>query len=376
MPSDIADTLFESYRPQPYCLKTNQPVQPRHHCSSDTFFVPNVYSPSVKLVGGEEEDMCLRARIPLSSRMPIAQGIRDGKMMYEYAAEVSYTLGDLHDLKSWEGSDKHFPQNFRGRIAERFLSLLLESFVYELAQQARSLNYRDAEGRVVREIRGNDEDRRPQPRGHILDHTAKVVARFNRRTTLDILMKTPEGSRHLLYLPGEVHVESTEIDGLGYLHLFGRKNEMGNYVVIGEIKSGETSQAWRMMDPHQWGASPRMSLEDRLFAPLREIFPHAQFVYVMAGYGSSFFYKRRDDKKVLRRSLHNLVKNLHSSKVIPVFAVVPNFIVWTDISMKFLRHLRTYRMIKFDEAKSAYPYLDWGRLISGDDPPSRTNSSS
>jgi len=301
--------------------------------------------------------MYLQARIQLSSKMPVAQGIRDGKMVYEYAAEVKYPLGTLRDLETWEGSDKHFPQNFRGRIAERFLSLFLEGYIYELAQQARSLNYQGAEGRIVREIRGNEEDRRPQPRGHLIDHTIQVAVRFNRRTTIDILVKTPEGSKSLLYLPGEVHVDSTEIDGLGYLHLFGRKSEKGNYVVIGEIKSGETSHAWGMINQGHRGASRRLPLKDRLFKPLREIFPQAKFVYVMAGYASSFFYNRKDDKRVLRSPLQNLVRTLYSSNVTPVFVVVPHFIDWTDLSMKFLRHLRTYRMIKLHEARSVYPYV-------------------
>ena len=301
--------------------------------------------------------MYLQARIQLSSKMQVAQGLKDGKMEYEYATDVTYPLGTLRDLTTWEGDDKHFPQNFRGRIAERFLSVLLECYIYELAQRARSFNYQSAEGRIVREIRGNEEDHRPQPRGHLIDHTVQVAVRFNRRTTIDVLVKTPEGSKSLLYLPGEVHVDSTEIDGLGYLHLLGRRSEKGNYVVIGEIKSGENSHAWGMINQSHRGASRRMSLQDRLFKPLREIFPQAKFVYVMAGYASSFFYNRKDDKRVLRSPLRNLVRTLHSVHVTPVFAVVPSFIDWTDLSTKFLRHLRTYRMIKLHEARLVYPYV-------------------
>ncbi|HIG95675.1 TPA: hypothetical protein HA249_02170 [Candidatus Woesearchaeota archaeon] len=350
MHSDITTALFGSYQPQPYCPRLDRMMGNGHRCNSDTFFIPEVYTPEVSLMGGEEEDMCLRAKIqfphPLRIRPENEQKREDS---------VTYTLGDLYDLNSWVGDDRHFAQNFRGRLAERFLSLLLEGFAYQLADKACNLGYQEAEGNVVRENRGSGEDGRPQPRGHILNHTADVVIRFHRRTTLDVLVKTPEGSRRLYYYPGDVHIESTELDGLAYLHLFGRKSEKGNYAIMGEIKSGANSIHWRDLDNSRKGAPKNLSLDYRLFRPLRSIFPSGPLVYFMAGYASSFF-NVHEDKRMVKGTLRRLIQTLRSANVMPVFAVVPDFIDWHQLSLQFLRHLRAYRTVMSGATRFWYDY--------------------
>lgn len=300
---------FANYAPRLYCPDISSLVK-EGHCTRDVLKVQALFSPEVRLHTSST------AVLPLVA----------------HANGSQYPLGTIQDLLSWKGDANEFVHHFHGRVGERLFSLVLERFVSQLAQEAQDAGQSETGGKVLREKR-----KYRQGRGDIIYFNNEYVLKFDRRTTFTLLQKVRAGSHEFRYKQEQIGLDLTEIDGLGYLHVNGRK-----YLLIGDIKqrTNPSSDPWDLDETNPRGTG---NLERRLFTPLKTLYPDHHFVYVVMAAPDILF---NPSTSILGSESTKFAGHLTASGVTPVFIPSPVGVDCLAVAQQFHTYLVLVRGLR------------------------------
>lgn len=297
---------FLRYAPTRYC-PTLEYITQRGHCSSDQWVVPHPYQFSPQLF---EEKYRISAVLP---------------------SGVEYALYHKVDMDLWRGSveSEHIIQHFRGRIAERVLALGLSGLVDEIVQEYIHHGGLDSRGGVVKEKR--ELEARPYHR-KVIRVKGPYALQHDRRTTFKLLKAVPES-----VAVDDSPITCAEIDGLARMYLQ-NSGELRKYLVVAEVKTSSERQPF-VLGGEQNHAS---NISERLFSPLRQLFPEHQLVYAMMGPGTLFFTAGSQYPPLTSKAIR-MVKKLSGLQVQPLFLPLPENIDCHSLAEKFYGELKEVR---------------------------------
>ncbi len=264
---------FQPYLTQRYCPDLETTVDDSHSCERDYLTLPRIYSPEVRIHKSTEK---IIARIGTSG----------------------YELFSLKDLIGFEGVlTQRTPRHFQGVFGERLLSLLMDSFISQLVAETEDV------GGVIRE-KGHF-----ARRGYVAAYNNDFLLKVDTPCTFVLLTKTEE--HHMAaYRQEKFGLQSTEIDGLAYLHSNSTK-----YLVIGEVSTRNSKE----LHLNSWETEE--NLEDKLFGPIRSLFPEHELVYLLAAPRKALLHK---GKKRLKKRARVVVETLEQIGVQPILIPLPN----------------------------------------------------
>lgn len=300
---------FLRYAPTMYCPVLESITQ-RGHCSSDQWVVPQIYQFSPQLL---EEKYRMSAVLPCG---------------------VEYALYHKVDMDLWRGSieSEHIIQHFRGRIAERVLALGLSGLIDEIIQEYIHHGGLDSRGGVVKEKR--ELEARPYHR-KVIRVKGPYALQHDRRTTFKLLKAVQESM-----VVDDSPVTCAEIDGLARMYLQNSVGsmEMQKYLVVAEVKTSSEGQPF-VLGGEQ---NPASNISERLFSPLRQLFPDHHLVYAMMGPGTLFFQEGSPYPPLTSKAIR-MVKKLSGLQVQPLFLPLPENIDCHTLAEKFYRELKEVR---------------------------------
>lgn len=306
IPSFSFTEPFLRYAPTFYCSSQNS-LMPRGHCSSDQWVVPTIYRFSPQLI---EEKYRMSAVLP---------------------SGVEYALYHKVDLDLWQGSieSEHIIQHFRGRIAERVLALGLSGLVDDIIQEYVQNGCMKSRGEVVKEKR--ELEARPYHR-KVIRVKGLYALQHDRRTTFKLLKAVQES-----VTVDDSPITCAEIDGLARMYLQ-NSAEIRKYLVMAEVKTSSEGQ------PFVLGGEQNTPghINERLFSPLRQLFPDHHLVYAMMGQGSLFFTEGGPYPLLTSKAIR-MVKKLSGLQVQPLFLPLPENIDCHSLAEKFYGELKELR---------------------------------
>src|SRR3989338_2035446 len=275
------------------------------HCSRDPWVVPKIYQLSPHL--REEKN----------------------KVIAELPHRIEYALYHEDDMELWRGSveSENVIQHFRGRIAERVLALGLSGLVDDILQDYTHHGHPESHGRVVKE------DREPESRPYhrkVIRIKGPDALQHDRRTTFKLLKVVPESTT-----VDDAPTTCAEIDGLARLYLQNQE-DIRKYLLVAEVKT--SSEGW----PFALGGDQPGNINEKLFSPLRRLFPDHQLVYVMMGHGSLFFQEGSPYQLLTSKAIR-MTKRLTGLQVHPLFLPLPENIDCQVLAEKFYRQLLEFR---------------------------------
>lgn len=309
--------FFEPYLPQRYCPDRNRRLEAksRHHCRYDTYEVPRVYAPPLSLRGGGPRDLEAYASTTIGDQT------------------IEYHLGVFSlDITRWKGETTNFIENFQGRIGNRLLHVLFRRFIEELRLQTKNAGY-SCRAKVLREKRPFDrpEGHLVRSRGDPIDPNRVITLKYDRHTTLKLLHQIPRHSDRFGYDPDVDWDELSEMDGMAY-YLAAKQERVYRAIIIAEVKTGTNPRAagWETLARD----AERGVLHNKMFEPLRMIYPEDKFFYLIVGYPSALF-EQIHPRIIVREPLVRLIDSLYSSNVFPLIAVFPPEISCTTLAEHF-----------------------------------------
>ncbi len=359
---------FAEYAARRYCTSVGNFIE-EPHCAQDVWLLPQLYQPPIKII--ESDD---KMKNPTTASGGVSQGLgfssgkhttpmespnrfKERGMFSEIKAELSsgleYRLLDKDDLVWWRGSTrnrKNVIDNFRGRIGERLLSLVLQGFLGEIVMSTQRQGYSRTRGGIIKERR----KREGKPfHKHVVQWNEQYLLKFDRRTTFVVLKKSTAGET--LHYVKELHLQKCEIDGLASLYL--RKNEPDSpeqkYLIVAEVN---TTRGERIF-PNSWDLKSRRpsgeSIESRLFEPLHSLFPQYRLAYVLMGYEKAIFREKGTDDSVpdkfpiLSRNCARIAERLAAENIIPLFIPIPHTVDCPLLAQQGYEALLKYRAIKY-----------------------------
>ncbi len=305
---------FYRYTIQRYCRTLDDIVDGRH-CQYESWTVSELFATEVNILEPPRE------------------------VVAELSSGQRYRLYDEEDIRLWRGSTakRDIISNIAGRIGERLTFLLLKGFVQKCIEHSREAGYAGTTGWVVRERRKHDG--KPFHK-HVVQWNDHYLLKFDRRTTFVLLQKASRG-RQLLYVEEKESVQKSEIDGLAYFTLRRDKEEEGkHYLLVTEVKTASRKSS--IPNYLRAGSGRKESIEERLFTPLRSLFPRHNLVYVIAGYEHSLFMGQ-EGRKVLRPRGPEMMEKLFSSGVQTVFLPLPSTVNISALAELFYSQLLNFR---------------------------------
>ena len=272
----------------------------------------------------------------------------EGRKVLARLNDEDFVLYDREDLHFWRGSvhRKAVIPNMQGRIGERVGPMLLGNLVDRVVRKARKDKYRKSRGRVLLEER--ERDGRPY-RKHTVEWSDPYKLSFDRRSTFTLMMKAKDGERRFLYKDDENEgFDMCEIDGIAKVSVVSGQRKK-NYVIVTEIK---TSQGNTIYPNHLIEDNRRRkrrnrkkkssSLEERLFRPLRSLFPGCNIVYVYMGYQKSLFTEGSPHPRLKGNGVKT-VETLAQSGVQGIFMPLPQTINCNSLAEMFYQQLVKWR---------------------------------
>ncbi len=297
---------FRRYAPTFYCPQVELLVQ-KGHCHLDEWVMPQIYRFSPQL---REEKYRMSAVLP---------------------SGLEYALYHKVDMDLWQGSieSEHIIQHFRGRIAERVLALGLSGLVDDIIQEYVQQSYPESRGWVVKEKR--ELEARPYHR-KVIRVKGAYALQHDRRTTFKLLKAVEESTT-----VDDAPITCAEIDGLARMYLQ-NSAETQKYLVVAEVKTSSEGQ------PFVLGGEQSSSgnINQRLFSPLRQLFPGHQLVYAMMGQGSLFFQEGSPGPRLTSKAIR-MAKKLLGFQVQSLFLPLPENIDCHSLAEKFYGELKEVR---------------------------------
>lgn len=318
---------FAEYTARRYCASLEDFVQERH-CPQEIWVMPKLYQPTINIIEAGD------------------------KITAQLSSELEYRLLDKDDLVWWRGSTRNkndVTDNFRGRIGERLLSLLLKGFMNEIILEVQRKGYWGTRGGIIKERR----KREGKPfHKHVVQWNETYLLKFDRRTTFVVLKKSAEGET--LHYVKELHLQKCEIDGLASLYLKknGSDSSEQKYLVVAEVNTTRSERIF----PNSWDLKSKRpsgeSIESRLFEPLNSLFPQYQLAYVLMGYERAIFQEKRagtylpDNVSILSRNCSIIAERLATRDIIPLFMPIPSMVDCPFLAQKGYEALLRYRAVK------------------------------
>lgn len=299
---------FSRYAPTFYCPRLESLTE-KGHCSRDQWVVPKKYQFFPQLLGEENR---VTAQLP---------------------SGLEYSLYHEEDMELWRGSiePEHVIPHFKGRIAERVLALGLSGFVDDILTDYVKHGYSESRGWVVKEKR--EPESRPYHR-KVIRVKSPYALQHDRRTTFKLL-RTVEESTTVDDSP----ITCAEIDGLARLYLQNSSaEEKGKYLLVAEVKTSSEGQPFVLEGEHRAPGN----INERLFSPLRQLFPKHQLVYVLMGYGSLFFKEANPYPSLTSKAIR-IVRPLQRLQVQPLFLPLPENIDCQKLAEQFYQQLLEFR---------------------------------
>lgn len=323
---------FEPYVPRLFRPSIDDYVSREERKPEDFWVVPNLYEPAIDV------------RVNRIKRRAVAKSPPSGRTG---SRESRIILYDKDDLASWRGTTmkNEVVSNLQGRIGDRSLYLMLESFLDELRFQAIKDGYTESRGEVLEEQRRVG---RPFKR-HVVQWKGQYLLRFDRRTTFHLFVEGEEGEP-LLYVRERRCYQKCEIDGLAPFYVQKKSHEPDKYLVIGEIKT-----ALRHVDSGFWRPSEsakergREDLEERVFTPFKSLYPGYQLVYLLAGTPRALFSRGRSSQEQdypryrLKPRIAEFVEMVLDNDVLPILISIPQTLHCSELAQTFYQHLLEYR---------------------------------
>ena len=251
---NMAETISEfnplaGYAAKLYCPSLTALVEKRD-CSRDQWVMPKVYEPALTLT---------REKYRVTAELP---------------SEWEYALYHEQDMLLWRGSvvREQVVQHFKGRIGERVLALVLSGFIDDLVTVCHQAGYSASKGGLIKEKR--EPESRPYHR-KVVRIQGPYALQHDRRTTFKLLQdKSSQGERD-----DDTPDVCAEIDGLARLYVCSSEPEISQkYLFIAEVKT--TTEESFFLNFIGFEKSGFRSLEERLFTPLRILYPEHRLVYV------------------------------------------------------------------------------------------------
>jgi hypothetical protein len=242
----------------------------------DTYSVKEVFKPNVQFT---EDEFSLQATV-------------GGK---------THTIYSVEDIINWHGKVNGSSTNFKGLIGERILSVVLEELIDTTVSRLRDqCGEADVCGKVLRELEKHE------GRNFAVTYDNKFLLRYDGRTNFVVLKKTPLESPDSWYQQEYLGLQSSEIDGLAYLH-----HGPAKYLLLGEVK---TISSWKNI--HYLDFCERVTEE--LFIPFKSLFPRHELMFLFMG-GQDILFS--DDK--LKYLPKKLTEQLSSKGINTIFAPFP-----------------------------------------------------
>ncbi len=300
---------FDGYLIRRYCPQLEKLVE-GEHCRQEYLVAPRLYNPPVLLREGPE------------------------RLIAEIVPEHRYRLYDQEDFRSWRGPivPSVVKDNFRGRIGERLLALVLRGFLHQMLQQAQQSGYTQTRGGILQEKRKREG--KPFHR-HIVHWNERYLLKFDRRTTLVILQKAEQG-RELHYVQ-ELSIQKTEIDGLAALYLKRPGESAQKYLLIAEVNTTEHSSLY----PNSF-RSRKEGIEDRLFLPLRSLFPDYQLIYALMGHPRALF-SGGHPYPALNPTTTRIARFLDQQGIYPILLPIPASVNCAELAAQCYGKIREFR---------------------------------
>lgn len=297
---------FRRYAPAMYCPLLESLTQ-RGHCSYDRWVVPTIYLFFPQLLEGKYR---------MSAALP---------------SGVEYALYHKVDMDLWQGSieSEHIVQHFRGRIAERVLALGLSGLVEDIIKEYVQQGGLKSRGEVVKEKR--ELEARPYYR-KVIRIKGSYALQHDRRTTFKLLKAVPESME-----VDDSPITCAEIDGLARMYLQ-NSAETQKYLVVAEVKTSSEGQPFVLGGEHNTPSH----INERLFSPLRQLFPGHQLVYAMMGSGVLFFREGSPYPQLNPKAIR-MAKKLLGLQVQPLFLLLPENIDCHSLAEKFCGELLEFR---------------------------------
>lgn len=245
---------FTDFLPNNYCPKERKVVE-EGHCKHDYLAVLEQFTPKVTLA--YDEDRCIVASID----------------------ELVHPLYTTEDLLRW-ASMRHkginpegLTTNVKGYLGEKLLSLMMESFLKKIIDMMPKGSQADAG--VLRE-KG-----KAKGRGYAARFDNNWMLRFKFGSSFVLIGKGDAATSNLAYKQEKMGMVYTEIDGMGYLIHNGQK-----YILAGE---SSTKKEFGINSWERGSGTTSTSFEERVFGPLKELFPEHQLIYFIMAYTNTLF---------------------------------------------------------------------------------------
>jgi len=209
---------------------------------------------------------------------------------------LTQTLYGSKDIVSW--SPDHTFVN--GVLGERMLSLVMDSFLKEIG------NSEHKTAGVLRESERN------ATKGYIACYNDDYLLRFKDRTNFVLLQKDRSAVSEAIYMQEKFGLQSTEIDGIGYLHTDEKK-----YLLVGESSTKTRFNLNSWDEGHGLGDT-----KTRVFDPLKTLFPEHSLVYFVMSRGSNLWYGRFN-RRVLNKEPTRVYRELKTQNIETIFVPMP-----------------------------------------------------
>lgn len=314
----MTDTLPElnpllGYGAKLYCPSSAALLDERD-CGRDQWVMPKVYEPAITLT---------REKYRVTA---------------ELLPDSKFALYHEQDMVLWRGSveREQVVQHFKGRIGERVLALVLSGFIDEVVSGCHRAGYTASKGWLLKEKR--EPESRPYHR-KVIRVQGPYALQHDRRTTFKLLHdKSNQKERD-----DDTLDVCAEIDGLARLYVRSAESDASQkYLFIAEVKTTkEDSFFLNFIEFEKKG--PRGNIEERLFTPLRILYPEHQLVYVCMNQAQVLFQPGAPYAMLTPASI-KVSKRLHKAGVRPLLLPVPASVDCGALAEEFYG-----KLVKFKE---------------------------
>src|SRR3989338_16473 len=254
---------FAEYIPRRYCPALDTLVDESHSCEKDYLSISHLFLPSAKL-----------------------HDLSEGECVSVTIGVITTILYDATDILWWakKKQEQDIPEDelvrgIKGVMGERMLSLLMEYFLQVVSHYEEEKKGESSfkENNIISGVLR--EPRKHRGKGYIARFNNDYLLRFKGVSNFVILKKDTHTDVVTSYQQERFGLISTEIDGLGYLHVGDER-----YLLIGE------SFTKREFNLHSWNKNRHTNgIEERVFDPFKSLFPNHHLIYFVMGYEESLF---------------------------------------------------------------------------------------
>ncbi|MBT7903044.1 hypothetical protein HN587_04200 [Candidatus Woesearchaeota archaeon] len=237
-----------------------------------------------------------------------------GYSRYAHMGPISALLYGRSDLILWQRkkelngiSGDEFKSNLKGFLGERVLSIMMQYALGEVVNVQQQLGAESAEIKkgVISELK------KGRGRGYVCRSNGQFILKHNGPTSF-VILRSNGSSPAEFYLQESYSVQTTELDGLAYLHVENQK-----YLLIGEASAKARFRINAWDNEHSTGTAI-----ERVFRPLQELFPQHKLVYFVLAYPQTLFDFRHKPPMIKPKPLE-IFSQLEDVGVQTVFAPIP-----------------------------------------------------